>query len=404
MQLKTPNIRHLRAFLEVTQSKSISRASKKIFLSQPAITQAIAKLEKNLNTKLFDRRSDGMYLTASGQAYAYRIERALNIILDGTKAAIRNGDADNQNLVKHSLQMLTTTQLRALIAVNETQNFSLAGRNIGVSQSSLHRAARDLENQLGVVFFEKTRTGIRTSKAAQILAKASKLAFSEMSQGQEEVNSLHNREVGHIVVGCMPLARTSILPNAINQFSKQYPDFNFNIADGSYHDLLNHLRHGDFDLLIGALRFPVPCDDVIQEKLLSSTICIVARNHHPLQHQTDICADILANYPWVVPSANTPTNGIFRTIFNNCEASLPARLIETSSQILMRGLLVNSDRLAIISEEQVQHELSNGVLVKIPFEITFGSRPIGITMRKSWKPTKTQLFFLDMLRSRQLVK
>ncbi len=45
MEIAIPNLRHLRVFLAVAELKSITRASENIFLSQPAITQAIAKLE-----------------------------------------------------------------------------------------------------------------------------------------------------------------------------------------------------------------------------------------------------------------------------------------------------------------------------------------------------------------------
>lgn len=61
MDLQIPNLRHLRVFLAVCELKSITRASEQIYLSQPAITQAIAKLEKQLETHLFERHSDGMY-------------------------------------------------------------------------------------------------------------------------------------------------------------------------------------------------------------------------------------------------------------------------------------------------------------------------------------------------------
>ncbi len=57
------NIRHLRAFLAIVECKSISKATEKVYLSQPAITQAIAKLESGLECKLFERKSTGMYVT-----------------------------------------------------------------------------------------------------------------------------------------------------------------------------------------------------------------------------------------------------------------------------------------------------------------------------------------------------
>ena len=76
-----PNIRHLRVFLEVVECKSISKASERVFLSQPAITQAIAKLETTMGTSLFSRRSDGMYVSESGEVFALRIRRALDMVL-----------------------------------------------------------------------------------------------------------------------------------------------------------------------------------------------------------------------------------------------------------------------------------------------------------------------------------
>lgn len=394
-----PNIRHLRVFLEVVDNKSISRASEKVFLSQPAITQAITKLEKQLVTKLFQRRSDGMYVSESGEIYASRVRRALDMINEGVKNALRLGGGKGQAF--KLAQMLKTTQLRALIAVAEAQNFSMAGRNLGISQSALHRAARELEDLLGVVLYEKTSIGISTSKAARALSMSSKLAFSEIRQGRDEVNALHHRDVGEIVIGSMPLARTSLLPKAIIQFCDQYPDFRIKVNDGPYDDLLYHLRHGDIDLLVGALRFPPPSDDVLQKELFSSPVAIIARADHPLCAAQKLDPKQLAECEWVVPRRGTPTRAIFESTFKEAGIPIPNRLVETSSQILVRSLLIDSDRLTIISEHQVQHELSLGLLRTVPYDLPHSSRPIGLTYRRSWKPTNTQLSLIKQLQQGQ---
>ncbi len=392
---EVPNIRHLRVFLEVVECKSISKASERVFLSQPAITQAIAKLEVALGTSLFSRRSDGMYVSESGEVFASRVRRALDMVLEGLRGAVRLGGSKSQP--GHLLQMLTTTQLRALIAVTEAHNFSIAGRNLGISQSSLHRAARELEALLEVVLFEKTSTGISSSKAARALARASKLAFSEITQARDEVDALHNREIGQLVIGSMPLARTSLLPKAIIEFSRKFPDFRIRVNDGPYDDLLYHLRHGDIDLLLGALRFPVPADDVTQEELFSSPVEIVARPGHPLFYDPNVTLKTLQQYPWVVPGRGTPTRAIFESTFTEAGLEVPSRLVETGSQILVRSLLCDSDRLTMISEHQIQHELSMGVFKAVPYEVSHAYRPIGVTVRNSWKPTATQSAFINLL-------
>jgi LysR family transcriptional regulator of gallate degradation len=396
MLLKTFNIRHLRVFIEVVKYKSISRASEKVFLSQPAITQAIAKLEVILNTSLFDRCNDGMFVTKSGKVFALRLQRAIDILLSGLKDTIRfRGTKGSQP--SYLLKILTTTQLRALIAVSDAQNFSIASRNLNVSQSSLHRAARELESLLEVVLFEKTSTGITLSKAAIVLTKASKLAFSEIAQGQDEINSIDDQEIGQIVIGSMPFARTSVLPDTIIKFSDQFPYFKIKVNDGPYDDLLNYLRQGDIDVLIGALRFPVLAGDVIQKEIFTSPVEVVARTNHPLCRVDHVAIEELKEYPWVIPKIGTPTRTVFESVFNEKGIGTPQRLIETGSQILIRGLLLGSDRLTMISKHQIQHELDMNILKLIPYKLDNHFRAIGVTVRRGWKPTATQIVFINML-------
>lgn len=395
---ETPNIRHLRVFLAVVEAKSISQASGKVFLSQPAITQAIAKLELSFKTSLFQRRSDGMFTTTTGISLAYRLQRAMQMILDGIKGALRYSSDKSTAKPSYLLSQISTTQLNALISVSEAQTFSMASRNRGVSQSSLYRAARDLENLIGVKLFEKTSTGISSSKAARTLTQATKLAFSEIVQAYDEIQALQNNDIGHMTIGSMPLARSSVLPKAIIEFSKLFPDVKLSITDGSYNDLLYHLRHGNIDLLIGALRLPAPSDDITQEELFSSSVKIIARPEHPLCKETAVTADQLACYSWVVPQPGTPTRNIFESLFQSVNQTLPEQLIETGSQALILSLLRDSDRLSIISEHQVQHELKIQALSTIPYNQNSTTRPIGITTRKSWKPTKTQQSFINLLR------
>ncbi len=394
--LPIPNLRHLRVFLEVAKCHSISQAAPKVFLSQPAITQALAKLERQLDSELFERQSDGMYLNVEGKVYFNRVSRCMGYIEQGIKDALKRNRDENSGKI---IALLTTTQLRALMAVSEVENFTIASRNIGVSQSSLHRAARELEQLMGVILFEKNSTGIRTTKAAQILSTATKLGFAEINQAFYEISALQSREVGKIIMGSMPLARTSILPQAINQFTQQHPNVQLDIIDAPYHDLLNHLRHGELDFLIGALRFPAPADDILQEELLSPPLTVVGRSGHPLENEPTITLELLAKYPWVVPRKGAPTREFFDGLFSEKNVPFPTNVVETTSQILIRELLLGSDRLTLISSHQIERERSLGLLRIFPFELNHTRRPIGITVRKNWQPTPAQQSFLTMLRN-----
>ena len=157
------------------------------------------------------------------------------------------------------------------------------------------------------------------------------------------------------------------------------------------------VRWGDMELLRGSLRCPVPADDVIQEELFSAPVEIVARPDHPLCSEKNVTLETLQSYPWVVPGRGTPTRAIFESTFTEAGLEVPSRLVETGSQILVRSLLTGSDRLTMISQHQIQHELAMGVFKTVPYEVSHAYRPIGITVRNSWKPTMTQSVFIKKL-------
>ena len=399
MEAVLPNLRHLRAFREVATQRSISQAAGRVFLSQPAITQAIAKLERSLSSVLFERHSDGMRPTEAGLLYAERVQRALALIRCGVQDALRLGTERGFRATSAPDQLLTMTQLRALVAVGNAGNFTLAARAIGTSQPALHRAARDLESLLGIALYKKSAQGIELSRQGQILVQQIKLAFAELTQGLAEVAALAGEETGQIVVGAMPLSRHYLLPAAINAFASERPEVEVHVVDGPYEELLQGLRHGEIDLLIGALRDPVPVDDVLQDKLFDDPLNIVGRAGHPLQRKSRISVRDLAAYPWVVPRRGTPTRDHFEALFRNGRHTRLAGVVESSSFVLIRALLLESDRLTLISAHQVRLEAEQGLLATLRYDLTHTQRPIGLTTRRDWRPTSTQRIFLDFLRT-----
>jgi DNA-binding transcriptional LysR family regulator len=392
-----PNFRHLRAFSEVARCGSISDASGRVHLSQPAITQALAKLEEQVGARLFDRRSDGVAPTEAGTAFLNRVERALSLVRQGARDAVRLGARKGTRGFANFDQLLTTAQMRALVAVSKAGNFSLAARSIGLSQPTLHRAARDLERLSGLSLFEKSGQGIALSPAAEALAQAVRLAFAELEQGFAEVEESRGLDSGRIVVGAMPLPRAFILPTAINALLRERPDVKVGVVDGPYEDLLAGLRQGDLDLLVGALRTPIPIGDVVQEALFSDPLAVVARTGHPLARKETVTVEDLAAYPWVIPREGTPTRRHFTTMFGGLGE--PPGLVETGSPMLIRGLLLGSERLTLISLHQIRLEERMGLLVPLNVDTRGTLRPIGVTHRRDWRPTATQSRFLECLRA-----
>jgi len=407
MLFAVPNLRHIRACRDVARYRSVSAAAKHVHLSQSAVSQAIANLEDMLGVSLFDRRPNGMIATDPGALFLARAERALDLLHQGATETLRLGGktgekerpADGGSQFD---QLISAVQLRAIDAISDADSFSSAARAIGLSQPSIHRAARGLEQLAGIPLFQKSERGVALSRPAQILARYSGLVLAELEQAVVDVDAWRGRNVGRIVVGSLPFAHNFILPTALNHFADARPEVKVSVVDGPYNDLLGGLRNGKLDFLIGALREPNPIAGVVQERLLDAPLAVLARRGHPLTSGRRIDTNDLAAYPWVVPREGAPTRTHFDALFANAQHAPPPNIVETNSPMLIRALVVGSDRLTIASPYQFSgggtSTDTTDQLEQLPIELANTARPIGITMRRGWHPTASQAKFLSCLR------
>ena len=77
----------------------------------------------------------------------------------------------------------------------------------------------------------------------------------------------------------------------------------------------------------------------------------------------------------------------------------PARQsVETGSLAVIRGVLLKSDHLALLSAHQIRYDLEVGFLSVIDYPLPPSQRSVGFTSRRHWLPTRLQAAFLDALR------
>jgi LysR family transcriptional regulator, regulator for genes of the gallate degradation pathway len=374
------NLRHLRVFLAVVRTSSITRAADECGLSQPAATQAINKLEREMGSPLFERTAQSVLANQNGRMLAQRVERALDIFESGC-----------MSVAPRLRVTATSAQLRCFVAVAESGSFTLAARRLAVAQPTVHRAVARIEAESSRPLLERTSTGIIATRAGLSLARATHLTFAELQQARMEMAALCGSQAGRIVVGAMPLSRAHVLPHAVAAFRKEWPRIELFIKDGPYGELIQGLLRGEIDFLIGALREPQPIADIEQVPLFEDTLVVVARHGHALADEGKVITiDELRAYPWAVAAAGTPTYIHFEGLFTQDGGVLPQSVVETGSLVFISELLLASDHLACVSKLMVQREIAAGRLVRIAMELQGSNRRIGMTTRKGWVPTQTQ--------------
>ncbi len=383
---RPPNLRHLRVFLAVADAGSLAAAGYAAPLSQPAMTQALQNLERQFDAELLTRRKTGMLLTSAGKLLLVRIRRAFDLLATGlTKAQHVETKMGPQDEI---LNLVTTSQLKALIEVARHGSFAQAAKAVGRAEPTLHRAARDLEQVLRALLFERTSFGVQPTRRAMKLAMSARLFFHEIDQARAELAALSGVETGATVVGALPLARARIAPKAVSDFSRDYPQHSVSIQEGAYEALLLDLRRGDVDFLFGALRSDLNDPNIIQEHVFDDTVSIAMRKGHPLANMPKLQSKNLKAFSWVAPRRGTPLRAHFDSLF--AADAQPPEFIECNSLSAARVLLMDSNRLMLLSDSQSLYERKSGMLVSRPVPQHSIIRPIGFTYRKSWLPTDAQ--------------
>ncbi|MFM2289284.1 MAG: hypothetical protein RL684_2427 [Pseudomonadota bacterium] len=393
-----PNLRHLAVVAEVARRGSAQAAARAVYLSQPAVTQAIAAVERYLGGALFIRSATGMVPHAAARSCLARIERAL--------AELRTAGAEpllRATLRPGGLRGVSVAQLEALIAVVEQGGASAAARSLGVSRPTLHRATRSLELLMGVALFEQTSFGLMPTREAARLARHAQLAFAELAQARAELAAAAGSEVGRTVVGVMPLARSALVPRALMAFAASHPAHTVELLDGTYESLLAALRDGRAHVLVGALRDPAPAAEVFEEFLFEDPLALVVRARHPLTRprtpgQAPGRAE-LGRYPWIAPRRGSPLRSHYERLF---PVDPPAGVVECNSLEVARALLLHSDRVMLASARPAGLELESGLLAVLPHPDGPVARRIGLTLRRGWQPTATQAALLAQLRREAL--
>jgi DNA-binding transcriptional LysR family regulator len=387
MPATPPRLRDIEALLAAAEDGSLGAAARRLGLSQPALSQAIARLEGAVGQPLLLRGPRGSFASEAGARFLARCRRMMGQLQAGL-AACRSAAR---------VGLLTDTAAETHRAIVRAGSFSAAARLRGVSLPTLARTARGLEGALGVPLYRRAAGGMVPLPGGVELGRRLALAAEELDQGLAELAA--SGRVEWFRLGTLPMLPQDELARAIAGLGVG-PDAalgagpRVTLRDGTHAALLDQLRHGAIDAILGALRNPAPADDVVEEMLSPDPFVIAAAAGHPLAHGGPVAAAALAAQDWVVPEPGLPRRATAEALF----ATLPRHprlAMETNSPHATIALLRRTRALALLSRRQVAAAPG---LVALPVPPLGPPRAIGLTTRRDWLPTPGQRAVLDALR------
>lgn len=160
---------------------------------------------------------------------------------------------------------MTITQLQYVLAVAEYKNFTLAAEKSFVTQPTLSMQVQKLEDELGVLIFDRSKKPISITEVGKKIVAQGKNIVNEASRIKDIVDQEKGFIGGEFTLGIIPTIMPTLLPMFLKAFIKKYPKVNLIIKEQNTDTLIKNLQEGHLDAAIAAT--PLEVDDIKERPL-----------------------------------------------------------------------------------------------------------------------------------------
>lgn len=219
---------------------------------------------------------------------------------------------------------IDTRLLRYFAAVGEEGNLTRAAQRLFVSQPALTKQIKQLESQLGVDLFVRSRTGMTLTEAGQVLADKVDALLSDWDQVLRETKRTASQAAQVLRVGFVASAANESTQGIIGAFARLRPGWRVDMRQTGWTDPTAGLADGEVDVAL--VRVPFPGQDALRvEVLFTEPRWIALPDTHPLATLDQIAFQDLWDEPFV---ASPPETGTWRDYWmgNDEREGHPARI------------------------------------------------------------------------------
>jgi DNA-binding transcriptional LysR family regulator len=191
--------------------------------------------------------------------------------------------------------------LRYFVAVAEAENVLRAStQKLHVSQPSVSRQIRDLEDELGVQLFERTGRAVNLTDAGRLFLREARALLERTDEAVRNVRAFAQTGETELHVGYLPVLRAQIVSPTLHAFQQVMPNVHVKLHDWSQEKILTGLRDGQLQL---ALTVRPPRRDAFYdlrfEELLREQVRLAVPPSHPFAQRRSVSLADAAQQPFV---------------------------------------------------------------------------------------------------------
>ncbi|MEL7350618.1 MAG: LysR family transcriptional regulator [Cyanobacteria bacterium P01_A01_bin.116] len=256
-------------------------------------------------------------------------------------------------------------QLRYFLAVAETLHFGRAAKRLNMAQPPLSAQIKQLEADLGVLLFERTKRRVALTAAGEVLRQEAQQVMQKLAVARRKTQAAGQGLSGQLAIAFVSSAMYSILPPWLSAFRQRYPAAVLTLQEASTAEQVKGLLNHRFD--IGFVRPPIasPVEDSgaqavgaqavsVQEKIASRVVLqeplvVALPSDHPLSRHANIRLAELAHEDFVMFPRSLAID-LHDKIIGFCQqANFSPKIVQTASQLqTLLGLVAAQLGIAIL--------------------------------------------------------
>lgn len=274
---------------------------------------------------------------------------------------------------------------RVFITVAQQGSFTRAGGALGLTQSAVSQAVRQLEGLLGARLFVRTAKGATLTGEGEVLMGHVGELLQGVDTAQRYFTQLQGLEVGSLKIGASDTLCRHVLLEKLKDFHEQWPGVTIQVTNRTSDETISLLRTGAVD--IGFVNLPVEgLGDFEVHQIMALHDCFVCGARYAEDFARPVPLSALQNYPLLMLERQSASRRHMDDFFA-ARGLVLAPQIELGSLDLLSHFAESNLGVAAVVREFVAHRLAPGRLLPVQLEEELPVRHVGMLLRRGVPPS-----------------
>lgn len=257
-------------------------------------------------------------------------------------------------------------QLVVFDQVLQSGSLVRAAQALNLTQPAVTKIIHELESYFDAPLLIRSNRGVSATELGELVVRRAKSLLAELRSLTDEVNAFQDGTSGHVMVGTLISASSSLLPRAMQLLKQRAPGVLVSLRVGQMDQLFPALAVGELDLVVGRVpddwswRNESPLLEV--EVLYGEQLSVVAGVNHPLHGSDPVNLTQLHSFPWVLPTRDSLLRRTADKLFAEAKLSTPGNVVESLSILTNITLMQDQQTVALMPYEASQQFIQAGML------------------------------------------